>query len=377
VYLSIGFLFIFAWMAAFANASWAQQWAHPAAHGIYINANAAGGTRGDVLVDQLVAAGGNAVVFDVKDRLGRLSYPSEVKLARAIGASKEATIDHPDEVVRSWRDRGLYVIARLTCFHDALLAQQRPGMAPLSRLGAGVWSERGTPNWVDPALPEVQQYLIDLALEVVGFGVDEIQLDYVRFPTEGRIEEAVFSFDPEVLSKSAVITDFVRRMRAALEPTGARLSADIFGVTAWGSRADIETIGQDVDDLLEHLDAVSPMLYPSHFADGFGRISSPVAHPYHFLYQGCQRLRARAAERGVEVRPWVQAFDYRVPKYDAAYITEQLYGAEDGGARGWLLWNPASRYPFEIRAIAEFMAGTAPLLSQEERRPKPVGSSAD
>ena len=112
-------------MAAFTNASWAQQWAQPAAYGIYINANAAGGTRGDALVDQLVAAGGNAVVFDVKDRLGRLSYPSEVKLARAIGASKEATIDHPAEVVRSWRDRGLYVIARLTCFHDALLAQRR------------------------------------------------------------------------------------------------------------------------------------------------------------------------------------------------------------------------------------------------------------
>ena len=97
----------------------------------------------------------------------------------------------------------------------------------------------------------------------MGFGVEEIQLDYVRFPTEGRIEEAVFSFDPDVLSKSAVITDFVRRMRAAaLEPTGARLSADIFGVTAWGSRADIETIGQDVDDLLEHLDAVSPCAVP-------------------------------------------------------------------------------------------------------------------
>ena len=85
---SIGFLLIFAWTAAFANASWAQQKAYPAACGIYVNANAAGGTRGDALVDQLVAAGGNAVVFDVKDRMGRLSYTSELKLARAIGASK-------------------------------------------------------------------------------------------------------------------------------------------------------------------------------------------------------------------------------------------------------------------------------------------------
>jgi len=375
VYFSIGFLFILVWTAVFAGASWAQQWTYPAAYGVYVNANAAGGTRGDALVDELVAAGGNAVVFDVKDRLGRLSYSSEVALARAIGAGGQATIDRPAELVGSWHDRGMYVIARLTCFHDVLLAQQRPGFAPLSRQGDGVWSERGTPNWVDPALPEVQQYLIDLALEVVGFGVDEIQLDYVRFPTEGRIEDAVFSFDPAVLSKSAVITDFVRRMRAELEPTGARLSADIFGVTAWGSRVDIETIGQDVDDLLNHLDAVSPMLYPSHFADGFGRISSPVVHPYYFLYQGCQRLRARAATRGVEVRPWIQAFDYRVPKYDATYVTEQLYGAEDGGARGWLLWNSASRYPFEIRAIAQFMAGIAPALSQDERYPKPAGIS--
>lgn len=371
------FLLVAAWAVVFANHTWAQQGGYPAARGIYINASAAGGARGSVLVDELVAAGGNAVVFDVKDRLGRLSYTSEVALAQAIGASGEATIDRPSEVVGAWRDRGIYVIARLTCFHDELLAQQRPGLAPLSRRGKAVWSEKGTPNWVDPALPEVQQYLIDLALEVVGFGVDEIQLDYVRFPTEGRLEEAVFSFDPAALSKSAIITDFVRRMRVALEPTGTRLSADIFGVTAWGSRTDIETIGQDVDDLLDLLDAVSPMLYPSHFADGFGRISSPVVHPYYFLYQGCQRLRIRAVERGVEVRPWVQAFDYRVPQYDAMYVTEQLYGAEDGGARGWLLWNPASRYPFGMKAIADFMAGTAPALSQEERFPKPIGTSVE
>ena len=191
----ISFLLVFTWMSASAKAGWAQKWTYPAAHGVYVNANAAGSARGDALVDELVTAGGNAVVFDVKDRLGRLSYTSKVALARSIGASGEATIDRPAELVGSWRDRGMYIIARLTCFHDVLLAQQRPGFAPLSRQGTGVWSERGTPNWVDPALPEVQQYLVDLALEVAGFGVNEIQLDYVRFPTEGRIEDAIFSFD--------------------------------------------------------------------------------------------------------------------------------------------------------------------------------------
>lgn len=355
-----------------------EEGGHEPVRGIYINAHAAGSTRGDELVDALVAAGGNAIVFDVKDRLGRLSYTSEVALARSIGASKEATIGQPLERVGAWRARGLYVIARLTCFHDARLAEQRGDLAPLSRSGAGVWSEKGTPNWVDPSRPEVQQYLIDLALEVAAFGVDEIQLDYVRFPTEGNLADAVFAFDPKALPKADVITGFVRRMRAALDPIGVRLSADIFGVTAWGSRADTETIGQHVDDLLAHLDVVSPMLYPSHFEDGFGRISSPVNYPYYFLYQGCERLRQRAAARGVEVRPWIQAFDYRVARYNAMYVTEQLYGAEDGGAQGWLLWNPRSRYEIGLEAIAQFVEGTALQQSSSERQPPPIRSpSAD
>ena len=119
---SVGFLLLLTWTVASAKAGWAQQWTNPAAYGVYVNANAAGSARGDALVDELVTAGGNAVVFDVKDRLGRLSYTSKVALARAIRASGEATIDRPVELVGSWRDRGVYVIARLTCFHDVLLA---------------------------------------------------------------------------------------------------------------------------------------------------------------------------------------------------------------------------------------------------------------
>ncbi len=352
----------------------AQESVFPAAQGIYINAHMAGSARVGALVDGLVAAGGNAIVFDVKDRLGRLSYRSTVELAQQINASERAPIRKPQQLVESWQQRGLYIVARLTCFHDALLAQQRPDLVPLSRTGNGLWSERGTVNWVDPALPEVQQYLIDLALEVAALGVDEIQLDYVRFPTEGDLDDAIFSFDPAELPKDVVITGFVRRMHEALAPTGTRLSADIFGVTAWGRQADINTLGQNLPDLLAHLDVVSPMLYPSHFESGFDRIPSPVDYPYYFLYQGCNRLRALAEEHGVEVRPWVQSFDYRVKDFDASYISEQLYGAEAGGARGWLLWNPASRYDIGIEAIAQFLDGTSPVLDRSVRFPSPLGA---
>jgi len=352
----------------------AQEGALPAAQGIYINAHTVASSRIDALVDGLVEAGGNALVFDVKDRLGRLSYRSGVELAEQINASSRAQIGNPQELVEGWRQRGLYIVARLTCFHDALLAQKRPDLVPLSRKGNGLWSEKGTVNWVDPALPEVQQYLIDLALEVAALGVDEIQLDYVRFPTEGDLSDAVFSFDPAALPKDAVITDFVRRMHEALAPMGTRLSADVFGVAAWGRQADISRIGQNLPDLLAHLDVVSPMLYPSHFESGFDRIPSPVDYPYYFLYQGCRRLRALAEEHGVEVRPWVQAFDYRVKGFDASYISEQLHGAEAGGARGWLLWNSASRYDIGLQAIAQFIDGTSPVLDRSVRFPAPLGA---
>jgi hypothetical protein len=297
-----------------------------------------------------------------------------VALAQEIGASDNATIKNPVDLIKSWHQRGIYVVARLTCFRDRRLAQGRPDLVPLSRKEGGLWSEKGVPSWVDPALPDVQQYLLDLVLEVADLGVDEIQLDYVRFPTEGNLSDAVFSFDPEELPKDAVITAFVRRVHEALALTDVRLSADIFGVIAWGRQADIKIIGQNAVDLFAWLDVVSPMLYPSHFEAGFDRIPSPVDYPYYFLLQGCRRLRQLAQQHGVEVRPWVQAFDFRVRNFDVEYISEQLHGAEDGGAHGWLLWNPASRYSIGLEAIARFVDGTSTVPEAHERLPTPLGA---
>ena len=156
-------------------------------------------------------------------------------------------------------------------------------------------------------------------------------------------------------------------------PTGVLLSADIFGVAAWGREADRRTIGQHLPDLLPHLDVVSPMLYPSHFEDGFERIDRPVDYPYYFLLQGCQRLQKMAEANDVKVRPWIQAFDYRVTRFDSVYLTEQMHGAEDGGARGWLLWNPASVYEVGFAAIKNFTDGTALAVPVPQRFPKSLG----
>ena len=336
--------------------------------GIYVSSHAVGQGRSDQLADDLLTAGGNAIVFDVKDRRGHLSYESRVPLARKIGASRWKTLDDPVGTVKHWQELGIFVIARMVCFYDVLLAEQRPEWVPLSKTG-GLWSEEVLPNWVDPSLLGVQKYIIDLAIEISSLGVDEIQLDYVRFPTEGDLNDAIFSFDANGQTKDVVITKFVRDVRAALRPLGVRLSVDIFGVTAWGQKVDALRLGQNVTDLLNHVDAVSPMLYPSHFGPGFGNISNPVDYPYFLVNRGCERLRSLAASHGVDVRPWLQAFDHLVTNFNSTYITEQIHGAEEAGAYGWLLWNSASQYVEGFDAVQKIVTGNSNSLTDSLRHP--------
>ncbi|MFC1526751.1 putative glycoside hydrolase [Candidatus Latescibacterota bacterium] len=323
------------------------------ARGLYLTARLAGAAAGLELADSLVAAGGNTVVFDIKDRPGDLSYVSGAPMAVATQVCSLATIGRPRALVDQLHQRGLYVVARLACFHDSRLASARPDLVPLSRRGEGLWRERGVLAWVDPSLPEVQDYLLDVVREVAGFGIDEIQLDYVRFPTDGDVGDAVFAFDPEVVPKHEVITSFVGRVRRALAGSGIQLSADIFGVAAWGRDEDVRAIGQYLPDLLPLLDVVSPMLYPSHFSGNFQQVETPWEYPYEIVSEGCRRLLPLAGDHGVVIRPWVQAFPYRVQDFDAGYVMDQVRGAEDGGARGWLLWNPKSQYSVGLSAMRQ------------------------
>ena len=359
------FLFFLIVVCFFCGSSWSQI---GPLRGIYISSHAIGQGRSDQLISDLLAAGGNTIVFDVKDRRGHLSYESEVPLAQQIGASRWKTLDDPVSTVKRWQERGIYVIARMTCFYDILLAEERPEWVPLSKTG-GLWGENASLNWVDPSHSESQQYLIDLAVEVSSLGVDEIQLDYVRFPTEGDLEDAIFSVNTEQQTKDLIITKFVRDVRSTLRPLGVRLSIDIFGVTAWGQKVDALRLGQDVKELIKYVDAVSPMLYPSHFGPGFGNIPKPVEYPYFLVNRGCERLRSLAEFHGVDVRPWLQAFGHLVSDFNSTYITEQMQGAENGGAFGWLLWNSGSQYKEGFSAVQEIVTGNVYSLPDSLRYP--------
>ena len=323
-----------------------------ALRGLYINVRRSG-ERGAVdLARRLLQAGGNAVVFDVKDRDGMLTYRSDADLAREAGACAAPAISDPGAFVRQLQELDLQVIARLVCFQDGRVAAARPDLAPRTDTGE-TWYPPNGHAWVDPALPQIQEYLFALIEEAAGLGVDELQLDYVRFPTDSDDDRVAFAFQSGP-SRGDIITDFVRQAAEVAASQGVRLSADVFGVAAWAHVEDVLRTGQDVRRLLPHLDVVSPMLYPSHFSAGFGNIDSPSLQPFDLVYGGCSRLRSAAAGHAVTVRPWIQAFPWRVPTYAAPYVVEQLRAAMEGGASGWLLWNPANQYEAGLEAMRSF-----------------------
>jgi hypothetical protein len=159
------------------------------------------------------------------------------------------------------------------------------------------------------------------------------------------------------MTRADAITHFLKRAHAVIAKRNARLSIDIFGVVAWGKSVDIDSTGQRIELLARHCDVISPMLYPSHFNDDFDGYAKPGDNPYYFIYSGCQKVIGLAGKTAV-VRPWLQAFRWRVSHYNRQYILTQIKATNDSGAKGYLFWNASNDYNTVLHALEE-MNGVA------------------
>jgi hypothetical protein len=291
----------------------------------------------------------NALVIDVKGDRGGISYMSAIRLAGQIGAQDVITIKDIDGLLKSLRERGIYTIARIVVFKDEPLASARPDLAVKLPSGA-VWSDREGLSWTDPFKKEVWDYNIAVAVEAAQHGFDEIQFDYLRFPEARGL---VFSMPNIHESRVKTIGEFLQTARQKLTPYNVFLAADLFGYVCWN--LDDTGIGQTLESVSEHLDYLSPMLYPSGFHVGIPGYSDPVAHPYEIVYRSLVRARERSGLATVRFRPWLQAFrDYAFDRrpYTGREIMQQIKAAEDFSSNGWMLWNPRNEYSSEgVRSI--------------------------
>ncbi|MBN2158471.1 MAG: hypothetical protein JW807_03675 [Spirochaetes bacterium] len=297
------------------------------------------------------ALGINTIVFDVKDIPGIVGYCSRVPAVRGYNTHEKRSIDNIDTFIRILKANGFYTVARIAVFHDRLLRKRDPGLAIRSKRG-GIWNPGDKEKWCDPTNKKVQDYNISIALELADMGVDEIQFDYIRFPTTGNIADADFTYDFGRMSRAECITHFLKRAHGLIAARNARLSIDIFGVVAWGKPVDINSTGQRIELLAPHCDVISPMLYPSHFNDDFDGYAKPGDNPYYFIHSGCRKVLAMAVKHAI-VRPWLQAFRWRVSNYNRKYILTQIQATNDSGAKGWLFWNASNDYGTVLNALED------------------------
>lgn len=285
------------------------------------------------------AAGFNAVVIALKDYDGHV-FVRGVPLATETGAFTNAIPDLP-AAVRDFKDAGIYTVARIAIFKDDHLARARPDLAVHFPDGRIWTNDKGT-AWVDPYKKEVWNYAIDIASRAALAGFDEIQFDYIRFPSDGKTRQCRYSrADHTPATASAVLREMLELTAARLKPLGVKLSIDTFGLTT--SVDNGMGIGQTMEQMADLVDFVSPMMYPSHYARGEYGIRNPNLAPYETIRRGTQDALDRLATRPGALRPYLQDFSLGV-KYSPAHVRAQIHAVEELGVRGWILWNAQNHY---------------------------------
>jgi len=311
--------------------------------GIYLTAWSSGlSKKMDNIIDFVGKTSVNALVIDVKDDTGYMTYPSNVPLAQTIGANSEPRARHLKELVARLKQNNIYTIARIVVFKDPLLAQKRLDLAVKSKTG-GLWRDKKGKIWVDPSSEEVWRYNIEIAKEAVAMGFSEIQFDYVRFTSDGKISNCVYPHS-KGRAKEDIIHDFLATAKKELNGLGVPLSADIFGLVLTVS--DDLNLGQQLEKIASAVDYICPMTYPSHYPVGTFNIKSPNHHPYDMVYnslkEGVRRLKA--INSTAKFRPWLQDFDLGEPPYNRKELMEQIKALSDNGIQEWLFWNPRNKY---------------------------------
>jgi hypothetical protein len=309
------------------------------AKGVYINQWTAGSRQVFDVADKLNIYGANTIVFDAKDVRGGLSYRSRIPGSFSPVKWYPRGIEDISKLIAYLHLMDIHVVARVCVFRDMLIA-------------GSMHHWRIDKDWLNPADPEVQDYIEAIVKELIDHGVDEIQLDYCRYPADGKFTTGV-----EGKTRSDIVAEFLGRIHEITSSQGVLLSLDMFGIVIWKQDQDILIVGQDIEKIKHHVDIISPMLYPSHFNKDFAGIKNPADEPYYFVSKGIARLKDMVGEE-VAIRPWLQSFPLRVTiGYGPGFIQNQIMASMDSGGVGWLLWSPGNYYQEAYDAMENLCLG--------------------
>ncbi len=283
----------------------------------------------------------NAVIIDIKDGTGKVSFPlTDPKLSK-IGSSDNRIRDISD-LIKTLHSKGVYVIGRIATFQDPYYASAHPEVA-IRHSDGTLWADRKGELWVDPGAQSFWEYIADTAKASYAMGFDEINFDYIRYPSDGDMSDMILPVSGERY-KPGVIASFWSYIGGVMKASGIPSSGDVFGMTTT-TTTDLN-IGQILEDALLNFDYVAPMVYPSHYPAGFLGFKNPAEHPYEVIKDTVGSGIERAKALGVspsKIRPWLQDFDMGA-EYGPDKVRAQIQALNDLGISSWMLWDPSNVY---------------------------------
>lgn len=322
--------------------------------GIYVSGPVAGIDRMNDLIQLVDETELNALVIDVKNDEGRVTYKMESERVLQLEAGVRYIRDM-EALVQKCKEKNIYLIARVVAFKDPFLAEKCPEYAVKLKSGEIFRDGKGL-AWVNPYNREVWEYLLEISKEAAKIGFDEIQFDYIRFSTDLKSDKLDFGEESLTISKTDIITQFTEYAYEELSKLGVYVSADVYG-TVIDNKVDQEIVGQDYAKMAERLDYICPMVYPSHYGNGVYGIAIPDAKPYDTVNAAMEAARTVIEEDKAknpvdnvyaENRAWLQSFTATWVNGHISYgpeqIRAQIEGAKDAGCEEWILWNASIKY---------------------------------
>jgi hypothetical protein len=344
------------------------------AKAIYLTGHTVGRDRFYELLALVESTELNAVVIDVKNDHGMMSYPSEIEIVREVGANRSSPVKDIHKIMDELKERDIYPIARIVVFRDPHLSEQKPEWS-IQKNGGGLWKDHKGFAWVNPYERNVWNYNIAIAKEAALMGFREIQFDYVRFPENAkRVDREAFYPGSNDMVKEDAIKEFLLYARDQLQEYNVRIAADVFGViaTSWG---DSDQIGQNWEKIAPTVDYICPMIYPSHYGPGYFGFAVPDANPAGTVRNALSDAIKRNAPLSNPpiIRPWLQSFTAPWVKgyirYGVKEVRQQIDTALELGIDEFMIWNAGNNYiygsflPLEEASLSKEKA----LLFRDEK----------
>jgi hypothetical protein len=326
--------------------------------GIYMTACVAGTPSWRERLAQLVKNTElNSIVIDIKDYSGTISFIDPALQGDDVTGCR---VKDMREYVDELHQNNVYVIGRVTVFQDPYYAKRHPELAVKSKATGGVWKDKNGLPFIDVGAKPYWDRIVDIAKAGYALGFDEINFDYIRYPSDGNMADAKYTWTigtstgstSSPLSKAEMVKSFFSYLYDHLKDTGMKTSADLFGLTTVAE--DDLGIGQVLVNTLPYFDYVDPMVYPSHFAPGADGYKSPAEHPYEIVHYsmlgGLNKENILKTSLGIststpsKLRPWLQDFDLLGVPYGVPEVQAQMKATYDIGLTSWLLWDAGNKY---------------------------------